>query len=475
MAILRRGSLGLALAALVAGSAIACSSLLGLGDFKDAPADGGVGQGGASGSAGSAGSAGTSGAGGAAGAAGAGGTAGAGGQPGLVCEPAGQPISVLSAATLGTDTLDSDALSVASSNGDAYVGVVGTGSAPDGGTGKVTLYARSLRNEGGQIKGGTVTYQVPAGEFRISSRWITGGRFHLAGQMDQQLADVSFQIGNNGGDLVAPAQLDTTASPCQSGTYLREAVFAFDGTASHTAVTCQQYGDGGTNSDVRALYVDGKLVDNGSDPGQALVARRLAYVQGTYVLVTGNDFGPPVVLRYGTTIASLKATHDFSLTTDSTRFSALFSMVPRADDTGLVALGAVLTGPPSAPAVIPADILGRFVSPASLGELAQTPAPGFAAVGQFATTKEIAGYTLPAVLPNRLVYAGKNPINSSNVHMIVVDDDAKVLAPNTLVYETTNSTVLAAAAGHLDVNMLIAWSEETSGQYSVGAQAMFCH
>jgi len=193
------------------------------------------------------------------------------------------------------------------------------------------------------------------------------------------------------------------------------------------------------------------------------------------LLVTGNDFGPPVILRFGAKATDLKATHDFSLTTETGKFSALVSVATRAANDAAVLLGAIVNGPLANPQIVPAELLGRVATPADAPELGQTPAGGFVSLDTFTGPGDIASFGTPAVKQDRLVYAGANPLTRGNVHLMILDDSAKILYPSTVVYESQSSNVIAASAGFLDIGIVVVWGEETQGTYSASGQGYFCH
>lgn len=446
---LTRGSAILAGAVMMLCLAPACSSLLGLNDYKDAKADAGS-TGGAGGTAGKD----------------AGGDANDAGST-FHCDPQGTIFDVLKASELSNAAVDGESLIVvdgasATPGDNHYTYVVLT----DDLAGTQNIVVRSIEDSFTSRLGNMVAYN-PSQQFKIKAGYADQTHLHVLGRTYTDLVDVSFPLGNNAQPGM-PTEVPLFANACPNG--IQRSCFAREGSTVHTLVTCNEpTPDGGPWF---SLYLDGALVDSGPDTNYELDVQDCTMVGSTLVMSTSTDPGYPL-LRYGQSAKELQQTHPFKLTTDSTRATGIGAMIPTPAADGLVVLG--MTYVPKA--YVPIDGYAGVVPLKSFADLETIPVPEL--LKQLTITK-LAQVYLNArgdVGPDFNLFAGPS-MDLSSVGLTVLDNGGNLLDFGIPVYgaDLTKSSVAAAAVGRVRNSIIVVWAEQDAGggNERIRGQAMIC-
>ncbi len=464
----------------------ACSSLLGLGDFKDAPADGGsaggaagiggsAGTGGTSGTAGSAGggaggSAGVDAGGGAGGASGSAGSAGAAGSDAgsFGCALQSGAFSVLSTTDLDGMTVDHNGLFVI----DGPLRTDGTPSetfvvlSSHSSTIPQRITVRALQDDVANRVRGMAEYE-PASSLYIESGYADGNALYLLGRRGTGLVQIGFDI-TTGDPAPMPTEQTFAPSVCSD---LRGACFAREGNAIHATLTCSAPGaDGGTEL---TLIHDGNVVASG--PGNDMSVRSCYHRGSTQVIQTGDDFGL-TQLRVGSNLGELGVEHPLHFTSDSTRTSTLGMLALNPSGDSLVIMGVTYLTPPK---YTPLDFYAGAVPLTAPQDLDQVPPPEVSKFATITAPADFIAYSRPDPRTGRVDVAGANPLSFDKVAFTAVGYDGKPLIFNYPVYQTDPqvSIVPVVATGAVGFSSVVVWQEQdTDGTNDrVRGQALFCH
>ncbi len=442
----------------------ACSSLLGLGDFKDAPADAGStgGSAGVGGGAGAAGSAGTAGTGGAAGKDG-GSDASDGGT--FDCTPLGNAFSVLSAADLGNATINRllmvDGPAVSAATKPRMFAIADAG--PAG------LFVRSLTDDPNAPAGNLLTYS-PSPSFGVGFAYADKTALYLLGQQGSDLVELSFPLDSGGDPQTPPVPTTIAAKPCSQG--VESLCFMHDGSSViHTAVTCnEQNAEAGSTL---ALYLDGTFVGSAPNSKDDFIIRGCTEIGSTLVVQTGADFGP-TALRYGKVADDLKTAHPISFTSDQNRGTVIGA--PIADPGhGLMLMGITLAGPPN---YTPIRVFAGVIPVASFADLDKAPVPGLSQGPTLSDINQLNSFQSADVGQSIVQFAGTD-LTGAKVGLTVVSSAGKVLVFGAPVHtaDLQTSKVVAAAVGSVSVSSFVVWQEQSAEggakQYVLG-RPMLC-
>lgn len=469
-------------AALVSAVLVAagCSSLLGLGDFKDQKADASAGNGGsdAGGAGGSAPEAG----------AGAGGTDGGGHS----CTLDEAPFTIMKPAETGGVT-PHQSMFVAEDvkQSQVYV-VVG---AEDGSS---VLIQRVTDHAGSGRLGTLVSYSPQQGNAGVNSMFVTGaevrnGALHVTGYgydlASHEATGIDLVFTSNGPDLAPTPNLNKIPLPCATGAQVPGARFRWDaaGTPHYDyAVTCAEPSDAGADAGTTwDLFVDGIKIDS-MTPGDhnVQVAEFALWGKKQYILLTGE--APTEGGIYYGTLPPTGAVSRVPL-----RFSKDANQISHALRAWPVTSGISLFGLQVEATVTDAGVTlgtpayfwqGVFTN-AQLGDLANAPPLEMKKIQTLGSVGDFVLYSEPRMGALGAVMAGASIVGDAARFSLYSPAGAPlVVAQQAAKVDTsTGDQILDAAAGPLGtLSLVVVWDVQTPGpdgalNSMVKGQVYFCN
>lgn len=351
----------LAAAGVLVLGASACSGILGLGDFKDAPVDASVGTGGGAGTDG--GTSGTSGTGGSAAHDGGNDVVESGPPPPGNCSLRGDAFDIFENPEGGTRGYGSNQLLLvphARVQPQLIFVVASVGQ---------NIEAQSVIDNTAQSA--TAIRTGPGME--LGAGRVVNGQLEVYGWDQGTLQYVTFPLDSNGlaADASAPTPLSNSPPDCRkTGWGIKSAGMVFDTQGNlHWAVTC-----GDTNNTVAELFVDTVPTPiasgDGNDP--SLQVGGCVYLNGTYVVAVGGSSNFQSQFRIGATSSELAQTYPFQLVAGDAggRINAALGIWPSGQKVGVLA---ALSDDPY-PNLLPGTVKTGVVTPQDLKSI---PATGF--------------------------------------------------------------------------------------------------
>lgn len=434
-----------------------CSSLLGLGDFKDQKPDASAGNAGAGGSAPEAG--------------GAGGTDGGG----YSCSLDGAAFTIMKPTETGGVT-PNHSMFVAAGDNQVFV-VMG---ADQGGT----VLVRRVTDQPGNSRLGTlVTYSPQQAGGGVNSMYVTGvevrnGALHVTGygslpaSPDWTGIDLVF-TPQNGPDLGPNPKVNLIPAPCSD---VRSAIYRWDaGGKLHSAVTCIEPGDAG--SAPWDLYVDGIKIDSKTPGDNNLEASHFVLENKQYFVLTGEAPGEGGIYH-----AALGSTGSVSrvtlrLSTDANQASQASLAWPVTGGMSIMGLRATKIGNTLGP---PAAFWQGVFTDAQLPDLAKVPPPEMTSVQPLKAVSDFVGYAEPRVGPALGAVMAGASMGGDVVRFSIFSPDGvpRVVAKQATQVDTSNGDqILGAAAGILTSNPIVVWDVQntTSSDSTVKGQVYICN